>query len=317
MRPDGSHPLWDRDDVHEIYADWRRIFDSYDPPRFAVGEASCTQRGALGMHRLRVWGQAFNFAMQDADWRPEDYREVINSGVADMINFASTTSWLLGCHDTPRVATRYGLPLAEDRPAQQVAREWLLADGATPQLDRALGERRARAAIMILLALPGSAYIYQGDELGFRKLPIFRVRFSRTRWPVVRPRRKAGTDVECRCHGARTAPRTGSANASDTCPSRNGSRRTPSVFRRPIPAQRSTSTVGHIALRSELFAGDDLRWVESGSSVLHFARPGGVGCITNFGAAPVDLPSGEILLSSGQLDQGRLPSDTTVWLRAR
>jgi alpha-glucosidase len=108
--------------------------------------------------------------MQDADWRPEDYREVINSGVADMINFASTTSWLLGCHDTPRVATRYGLPLAEDRPAQQVAREWLLADGATPHLDWALGERRARAAIMILLALPGSAYIYQGDELGLQEV---------------------------------------------------------------------------------------------------------------------------------------------------
>ena len=72
-----------------------------------------------------------------------------------------------------------------------------------------------------------------------------------------------------------------------------------------------------LALRSELFVGDDLRWVESESSVLHFARPGGVRCITNFGAAPVALPVGEILLSSGQLDQGRLPSDTTVWLRAR
>lgn len=39
MREDGSHPLWDRDEVHEIYADWRRIFNSYDPPRYAVAEA--------------------------------------------------------------------------------------------------------------------------------------------------------------------------------------------------------------------------------------------------------------------------------------
>ena len=78
MRPDGSHPLWDRDDVHEIYADWRRIFDSYDPPRFAVGEASCIRRGARGTHQPDSLGQAFNFAMQDADWRPEDYRQVIN-----------------------------------------------------------------------------------------------------------------------------------------------------------------------------------------------------------------------------------------------
>jgi alpha-glucosidase len=72
-----------------------------------------------------------------------------------------------------------------------------------------------------------------------------------------------------------------------------------------------------LALRNELFAADDLRWVESESSVLHFARPGGVRCITNFGIEPIALPASEILLSSGQLDHGRLPSDTTVWLRAR
>ena len=72
-----------------------------------------------------------------------------------------------------------------------------------------------------------------------------------------------------------------------------------------------------LALRSELFVGDDLRWDESEPSVLHFARPGGVRCITNFGAEPIALPVGDILLSSAQLDQGRLPSDTTVWLRAR
>ena len=171
MRPDGSHPLWDRDDVHEIYADWRRIFELLRPASFRRrGGHRSIRRGALGMHQRRVSDRPSTFAMQDADWRPEDYREVINSGLADMINFASTTSWLLGCHDTPRVATRYGLPLEEDRPAQQVAREWLLADGATPRLDRALGERRARAAIMILLALPGSTYIYQGDELGLQEV---------------------------------------------------------------------------------------------------------------------------------------------------
>ena len=60
-------------------------------------------------------GNAFNFDMQDADWRADDYRHVINNGLADMINNGSTTSWLLGCHDMPRVATRYGLPLEKDR----------------------------------------------------------------------------------------------------------------------------------------------------------------------------------------------------------
>ena len=55
MRPDGSHPLWDRDDVHEIYAEWRRIFDSYDPPRYAVAEASCTSDSTSA---VRISGQS-------------------------------------------------------------------------------------------------------------------------------------------------------------------------------------------------------------------------------------------------------------------
>jgi alpha-glucosidase len=80
--------------------------------------------------------------MLDVDWRADDYRSVINSGIADMINNGSTTSWLLSCHSTPRVATRYGLPLEKDRLAQQVAQAWLLTDGAIPRLDPALGAAR-------------------------------------------------------------------------------------------------------------------------------------------------------------------------------
>lgn len=316
MRTDGSHPLWDRDDVHEIYADWRSIFDSYDPPRFAVGEATVHPVRRARYASAESLGQAFNFAMQDADWRSADYREVINSGLADMINFASTTSWLLGCHDTPRVATRYGLPLEEDRPAQQVAREWLLADGATPRLDQALGERRARAAIMILLALPGSVYIYQGDELGLQEVADL-------------PREVLEDPM---------ASRTTKEKGRDGC-------RVPLPWSADGPSYGFGQHVGHLpqpewfaayavsvqeadpgsmlnlyrralALRSELHMGNDLRWVESESSVLHFVRPGNVRCITNFGAEPIALPVGEILLTSAQLDHGRLPSDTTVWLRA-
>jgi glycosidase len=170
MREDGSHPLWDRDDVHEIYADWRRIFTSYEPPRYPVAEADVHSGRRARYASADSLGNAFNFDMQDADWRADQYRRVINNGLADMINNGSTTSWLLGCHDLPRVATRYGLPLQKDRPAHQVARAWLLTDGAMPRSDRALGERRARAAIMILLALPGSTYIYQGDELGLHEV---------------------------------------------------------------------------------------------------------------------------------------------------
>ena len=52
-----------------------------------------------------------------------------------------------------------------------MARRWISADGAAPAVDAALGERRARAAAMIVMALPGSVYLYQGDELGLPEVP--------------------------------------------------------------------------------------------------------------------------------------------------
>ena len=103
--PDGSHPLWDRDEVHQVYADWRRLFAEYDPPRFAVAEACVHPSRRARYASADSLGQAFNFEMQDADWRATDFRGVIDSGLADMRESGSTTTWLLGCHDSPRVAT--------------------------------------------------------------------------------------------------------------------------------------------------------------------------------------------------------------------
>jgi alpha-glucosidase len=315
MRPDGSHPLWDRDDVHEIYADWRRIFNSYDPPRYAVGEAIVHPSRRARYASADSLGQAFNFAMQDADWRPEHYVQVINTGLADMINFGSSTSWLLGCHDTPRVATRYGLPLEEERPAQQIAREWLLTDGTRPQLDRALGERRARAAILILLALPGSVYIYQGDELGLHEVADLPPESLED--PMAsRSTMEKGRDG-CRVPLPWTAdgPSYGFGRGVAHLPQPDWFGAYAVSIQEADPDSTLNLYRRALAARDQLFAGSDLSWVESERSVLHFARPGGVRCVTNFGVEPIALPVGEVLLSSAPLDGGRLAPDTTVWLR--
>ncbi|MCE3274886.1 MAG: aglA [Propionibacteriaceae bacterium] len=315
MREDGSHPLWDRDDVHEIYADWRRIFNSYDPPRYAVAEAIVHPSRRARYASADSLGNAFNFDMLDADWRADDYRSVINSGIADMISNGSTTSWLLSCHDTPRVATRYGLPLEKDRLAQQVARAWLLNDGATPRLDPALGERRARAAIMILLALPGSTYIYQGDELGLHEVADL-PREALEDPMASRSTKEKGRDG-CRVplpwssdgpsygFGAQAAhlPQPDWFSAYAVSVQEADPRSTLNLYRRAL------------ALRGGLFAGNDFGWVDSEPSVLHFACGDGVRCVTNFGADPASLPPGEVILGSAPLADGRLPSDTTVWLR--
>jgi alpha-glucosidase len=318
FRTDGSHPLWDRDDVHEIYADWRRILDSYDPPRYAVAEADVHPTRRARYASPDSLGHAFNFAMQDADWRPEHYIQVINTGLADMINFGSTTSWLLGCHDIARVATRYGLPLEDDRPAYQVARAWLLTDGVTPCLDLALGERRARAAIMILLALPGSTYIYQGDELGLHEVADL------PREVLEDPMASRSSTDKGR-DGCRVPLPWNPDGPSYGFGSQPGHLPQPEWFSAYAVSVQDTdphSTLSlyrrALALRRQLLTDSDFTWIESELSVLHFARAGGVRCITNFGAEPVPLPPGEVLLSSAHLDHGRrLPSDTTVWLRAR
>ena len=315
IRDDGSHPLWDRDDVHEIYADWRRILNSYDPPRYAVAEASVHPARRARYASPDSLGHAFNFAMQDADWRLEDYRSVINAGLDDMIKSGSTTSWLLGCHDSPRVATRYGLPLRDERPAQQIAREWLLTDGVTPQLDRVLGERRARAAIMILLALPGSIYLYQGEELGLHEV-------ADLPWEVLEDPMARRSTTEKGRDGCRVPLPWSLDGPSYGFGSQVGHLPQPEWFGAyAVSAQEADpdSTLNlyrrALELRRNLLDGSDFSWVESQPSVLHFARPGGVRCLTNFGAGSVPLPVGDVLLSSAQLDHGRLPSDTTVWLR--
>ena len=316
IRIDGSHPLWDRDDVHEIYADWRRILDSYDPPRYAIAEADVHPTRRARYASPDSLGHAFNFALQDADWRIEHYVQVINTGLADMISYGSTTSWLLGCHDISRVASRYGLPLADDRPAYRVARDWLLTDGTTPRLDRALGERRVRAAIMILLALPGSAYIYQGDELGLHE--VADLPREALEDPVAsRSTTDKGRDG-CRVPlpWSAAAPSYGFGSQAAHLPQPDWFAAYAVSVQEADPDSTLNLYRRALGLRG-LFSGSELSWVESEPSVLHFARPGGVRCLTNFGAEPVALPAGEILLSSGPLDHALLPSDTTVWLRVR
>jgi alpha-glucosidase len=315
MREDGSHPLWDRDDVHEIYADWRRIFNSYDPPRYAVAEAAVHPARRAKYASADSLGNAFNFDMLDADWRADHYRRVINSGVADMINNGSTTSWLLSCHDTPRVATRYGLPLEKDRLAQQIARAWLLSNGATPQLDRALGERRARAAIMILLALPGSTYIYQGDELGLHEVADLPLEVLEDPMASRSTKEKGRDGCRVPLPWSTDGPSYGFGVEGAHLPQPDWFGSYAVSVEEADPHSMLNLYRGALTLRRQLFVGTDLAWVDSEPSVLLFERGGGIRCVTNFGAEPIAPPAGEVLLSSAPLADGRLPGDTTVWLR--
>ena len=111
-------------------------------------------------------GQVFNFEFAKTDWFADDFRRAIEEGLAAAERSRSTTTWVLSNHDMPRHATRFALPQVRSRVHHQLVNDWLLRDGRTYVEDRELGTRRARAALLMELGLPGSVYLYQGEELG-------------------------------------------------------------------------------------------------------------------------------------------------------
>jgi alpha-glucosidase len=318
---DGSHPLWDRDGVQQIYATWRELFDSYDPPRFGVAEAGVHASRRARYASAASLGQAFNFDMQDAAWDAADLRRVIDTGLADMRQTGSSATWLLGCHDSPRVATRYGLPMSATRTAQQTARDWLLSDGRQPPLNVALGVRRARAAAMTLLALPGSTYIYQGDELGLPEVGDLPEGVLQD--PIAhRPHRTEKGRDGCRVPlpWNPDGPSLGFGGAAPHLP------QPPAFAQYAVSGQDAdpSSTLSlyrrATALRRKLSAhtDDGFAWLRHPHpDVLHFVRPQGWHCLTNLSNETVELPDGLILLQSQSTRSNRheLPPDTAAWIQ--
>ncbi|NEG90356.1 glycoside hydrolase family 13 protein [Bifidobacterium aerophilum] len=169
--PDGRHPLWDRDEVHEIYRGWRRVFNEYDPPLCAVAEISIVPEHEHRYASKDELGQVFNFDLQKAMWSYREYRDAIDMDLASARRSRSSATWVLSNHDCPRAASRYGLAQVTTSQPFVFAWDWLLRDGTSYPEDIEAGTRRARAAALIELALPGTVYIYQGDELGLREVP--------------------------------------------------------------------------------------------------------------------------------------------------
>jgi len=176
--------------------------------------------------------------------------------------------WVLSNHDRPRHRSRCG---------------------AGPER-----ERRARAAALLLLALPGVAYVYNGDELG---LPSVVRPDEALQDPACERTGHSGvaTPSACRCRGAATPRRTASAPGTATW--------------LPMPADWTGRTV-----QAEEDDRASTRWLDLGPDVVAFDHDGGLRCVVNFGPEPVALSRGQVLLSSAGLPGGRLPRDTAVWL---
>lgn len=270
---DGRHLMINRDDVHEVYAQWRAVFNEYDPPRTAVAEA-WVERSRVPL-----------YASQDS------------------------------------LATRYGLPhparATDGRPAVKHGLEWVRAGGRAVELDRDGGLRRARAATLFLLGLPGSAYMYQGEELGLHEVAQI-------------PDDERQDPTFFRTHGADygrdgcRVPIPWSADGPSFGFGAGG-------VHLPQPDWFAAAAVGvedadpdstlvlyrqALGLRHELQTHEELAWVDTGrGDVLHYVRPGGWHVITNFGAEPYEVAEGEPILASVGDASLLVAPESTVWVR--
>jgi alpha-glucosidase len=308
--PPGSHPYWDRDDVHEIYRDWRKIFDAYSPPRTAVAEAWVPGPRRALYARPDELGQAFNFEYLEAPWDAERLRRVITDSLRVARAAGASATWVLSNHDVVRHASRLMLPPGTDPDA------WLLSGGRTPAVDERAGLRRARAATLLMLALPGSAYLYQGEELGLPEVADLPAEVLQDPvWEQTGHARKGRDGCRVPLPWTTTGPSYGFGPGGAWLPQ-------PASFASySVQAQDGVegSTLelyrSALRLRRKLLSGEDLTWAEdTPEGVLAFTRSQGWRCVSNLSGRPVALPPGDVLLSSAPLTGRTLEPDTTVWL---
>ena len=315
-----SMPFWDQDGVHEIYRSWRKILDSYSGDRMAVAEAWVSPASRIARYlRHDELANSFNFDFLTSPWDVATLRERIDSSLAAIKEVGAPASWVFNNHDVVRSVDRFALGLTPGTGETTLDRQ-----GDPAKLDLNLGIKRARAGALLLLALPGGAYIYQGEELALpevRDIPENRLTDPRWRMSNFTDRGRDGCRVplpwRSDAEGAFGFSTNTTLPPQDAwLPQSNwwGS------FSVEAQEKNSDSTLHlyrkALAIRaSEEGLGDGpMSWLDLGKDLLAFTRPGNFLCVVNFGEE-VSLPSGEVLLASAPLDHGRLPSDTAVWIR--
>jgi alpha-glucosidase len=292
----GRLPYFDQDGLHDIYRRWRRILDEYPGERIAVAEAWAETPQRLARYIAPdELHQAFNFDYLDAGWAAPALRQVIDDSLYEAGLVGAPTTWVLSNHDRNRHVTRYGGGEA--------------------------GLRRARAAILLMLALPGSAYLYQGEELGLPEVldlpdevltdPVWE-RSGHT------DRGRDGCRVPLPWSGAEPPFGFGPGGRS-WLPQPAGWRELTVARQQADPGSMLSLYRAALRVRADLPGLGDgpIRWLESAPDTLLFERPDGVRCLVNLGPAAMPVPDGygPPLLASAELVDGAVPADTTVWWR--
>ncbi|MCL2804044.1 MAG: glycoside hydrolase family 13 protein [Micrococcales bacterium] len=287
--PDAHQVAWDQPPVHAIYTGWRQIARRYRPERYLVGEVWVTSYQAQAAYTRRdELHQTFDFDLLIKPWDAAEVRD----GIGQYLAKGEAAALVASNHDVHRPATRFGLLDQTAGPPS-----WDLAAGArrVGPVDQALGRRRALAMTGLLLALPGTIYLYQGDELGLPE--VLDLPPAARQDPIWR--RSGGADLGrdgCRVPLPWTAKGTNfgfspSGGLAPWLPQ-------PASFGALARDVQEADPESHLGINRRLLrcrrivfgAERSIGWLESpDAGLLAFTRGAGV-CVVNFGDEPVRLP---------------------------
>ncbi len=308
-------PNWDTHEIHAIMREWRAVADAYDPPRFFVAEAvTCSAERLANYLRPDELHAAFNFDFLRAGWDAARILSAINTTLETLQPVNAPATWVLSSHDETRHVTRFG---RADTSAS------LMGFDLDLNSDIAKGTRRARAAALLQLALPGMACLYQGDELGLPEVtdlpeealqdPIWE-RTGHT------SRGRDGCRVPLPWGGTEPPFGFSPAGTRTWLPQPDNWRHLTVESQESDPQSMLTLYREALTWRRAYpdFRTGGFSWLDTPPEVIAFRRGKGIVCVVNLGAT--DFPIGDlgtiILLTSGPTNGGGLPPDTAAWIAA-
>jgi alpha-glucosidase len=306
-----GNPHWDVDAVHEVFRRFRAVADEY-VDRIFVAEAvvSSAERLAayLGPDEMQT---AFNFPYLKSAWDADALRSVIDDTLGQFVPIGVPPTWVTSSHDEVRLRTRFG---------RRTTSSAHFADGQGEPVDLELGLRRSRASALLTFALPGTAYLYQGEELGLPEVddlpdeaitdPVFRRTNGETRG-------RDGCRVPMPWSGDEPPYGFSPDGAATWLPQPGGWAGLTVAAGEADPGSMLRLVRTALALRRSLpgLAADDFRWADGRAGVLEFDRGACFTCIVNISGAAVSIDATRaVLLASADLVDGLLPNDAAVWL---
>lgn len=284
-----TDPRLDVDGVHDVHRMIRRVLDEH-PGAMTVGEVWVADDERLARYlRPDELHSAFNFRLLTADWDVEELRDAVVHSLASVAGTPAPPCWVLSNHDRPRHVTRYG--------------------------DGELGTRRARAAALLQLALPGMAFVYNGDELGMPDVDLPDEALTDPVWTRSGHTERGRDACRIPVPWSGDAPPYGfTAGTTTWLPMPEGWAGLTAAAQAADPDSVLSLYRAVLQLRRTPLASGDVHWLPAPEGCLALRRDGGLVLWLNLSGAPVALPEGRLVLASAPVVEGLLPHDAAAWL---